>query len=248
MPHDSVQDEVAQRILPAGLLLPGLDELRDLQVQPQLPPPLHALRGGGPRGGAAGHTIVAHPLPRAVVHAQRHGRIPVAGPASNSEELRGDRAEPLRQPVQFLGFGALRGIPGRADEGREVGPYRVARTRVRHCVLRRSRRTRRGGSCFGIRILWQLAPVLRRRAHALRVAEPRPRLQEVRAHHHPRPRHAISLLVHELASRAPHVRRGALLQPGEASSSRRSRHAGNPHPDRCVEGNARDLETPAERA
>ena len=66
-----------------------------------------------------------------------------------------------------------------------------------------------------------LAPVLRRRDAALRTAKRRSGLPEVHPDHHPRSGDAVPVLAHELARGAPHVRRGALLQPREGASGGR---------------------------
>ena len=81
--------------------------------------------------------------------------------------------------------------------------------------------------------------LLRGRSHALRAAQRRPRLSQVHAHHHPRSAVGVPVLAHELASRTPHVRGRALLQPEAAAPRCRARHAGTAHARRRLAGDAR---------
>ena len=71
----------------------------------------------------------------------------------------------------------------------------------------------------------QLARLLRRPDPALRPARERPRFPQERPLDHPRSADGIPLLAHELAHRAPHVRRRPLLQSEEAAPRGRPRHA-----------------------
>ena len=68
-----------------------------------------------------------------------------------------------------------------------------------------------------------------------------PRLSQVRAFDHPRPALGVHLLAHELAPRAPHVRRSAVLQPQEAAPGGGARHAEGAELLRRMAGDARDL-------
>ena len=93
----------------------------------------------------------------------------------------------------------------------------------------------------------QLAGVPVRPAPALRAARQRGRLPQVDALDEARSDLDLPLLADELARRAPHVRRGAVLQPQEAGAGDRARHARAAHPAGSVAGDALGLEAAADR-
>ena len=75
-----------------------------------------------------------------------------------------------------------------------------------------------------------LAALAGGRADACRPARQRARLPPVRAQQHPRPDLGVPVLEHELAHRASHVRRRAMLQPRQAVPGDPRRRARTAHP------------------
>ena len=128
------------------------------------------------------------------------------GSGADAEEFHPARPQPPRQSLQLVGPGALRGASGRGEEGRGLGADGAAVSRRRHHRGGGAGGADRRRARLGLGVHRQLAPVLRRRAHALRAAHRRGGLPQVRAHHHPRPGVGVPLLAHELAPGAPHVR------------------------------------------
>ena len=84
-----------------------------------------------------------------------------------------------------------------------------------------------------------------RDAAALRVDGQCPRFPHDRTLHQAQPVHLVPVLAHELACRAPHVRRRALLQPQEAGQGDRPRHAAPAHAVAGVGGDGPERQTPA---
>ena len=75
-PRHGVQDQVAQPLLPGADVAAHLVELPRVRDEPHLPPPLHALPGGRPRGGAADRPAPEAAADTAAAHRQRAGDVP----------------------------------------------------------------------------------------------------------------------------------------------------------------------------
>ena len=90
-PWPRVQDQVAQPLLPDTDLNAHLVELPRVRDEPHLPPSLHALPRGRPRGGAADRSAAEAAADTAAAHLQ---------PAGDAADHRGHRAHghPLLPP------------------------------------------------------------------------------------------------------------------------------------------------------
>ena len=94
----------------------------------------------------------------------------------------------------------------------------------------------------------QLAVLLCRPDAALRLARLQPGLPQEHALNQAQPAVFIFVLAHELAYRAPHVRRRALLQPRQTLRRDQRRYAGATQPCGRLERNAHDLGAAENRA
>ena len=235
-PRHGVPDQVAERAVHARVLPVRLRQRLRLQGESQLPPPLHAASRGRPRSGAAAEPHVSVRLPAAAIHGQHYRRLPVGRAVAGAAPARDHRRRPLsgrdrqgRRRRRRVDAGDLPRRAGDAAQCGVGGALHPALPGGRGRAADRAGRADPGPAADRAPGRRPLAALAGGRADACRPARQRARLPPVRAQQHPRPDLGVPVLEHELAHRASHVRRRAMLQPRQAVPGDPRRHARTAH-------------------